>query len=347
MEACVPPTSIRRARHLRVLACGLALALLAGCDKGGDILLLPPNGGTTPADDFNWVQQIPPASNHLYGVAFTDSLRGCVVGSAGLVLTTRNAGVSWQRSTPTTFDLRGVWFSSPAKAWAVGAAGTVLASSDTGATWTRVSVTAGEPLNDVWFADALHGVIVGGSSYGVALWTSDGGSTWHRVTPPSGAALRSVTYPDLADMWAVGDAGAIVGSHDGGASWFHVLPAVTAQNLRAAWGRTASANWAVGAAGTVALTSVGVDSVTWALGNSAGASNQLEGTCFPAPLIGYAVGYNGSGVILRTDDGGASWSPQSALSANRLNAVFFADSLHGWVVGDNGTIRHTAHGGHP
>src|SRR5690349_21074595 len=114
MEAFAPPTPSRRAPRRRLLACGLALALLAGCDKTGSIVGTPRPGGGPPSSDFNWVKQTPPASNHLYGVAFTDSLRGCVVGSAGLVLTTRDAGASWQRSTPTTFDLRSVWFSTPA-----------------------------------------------------------------------------------------------------------------------------------------------------------------------------------------------------------------------------------------
>ncbi|HET7224076.1 MAG TPA: YCF48-related protein [Candidatus Eisenbacteria bacterium] len=335
----------RRVAPLVVVACALGLALLSGCDKGGTTILVPPGGGVPPADDFDWVRQIPPASNPLYGVYFVDSLRGWVVGSAGLILSTRDAGATWHRMNPTTFDLRSVWFTSPADGWAVGAAGTVLATSDSGATWTRVSVTAGEPLNDVWFADASHGIIAGGSGYGVVLWTTDGGATWNRVTPPTGP-LRSVTFPDLLDAYAVGDAGVIAGSHDGGKSWFKILPAITAQNLRAVWGRSSVSNWAVGAAGTIAETAFGTDSVTWSLGTSAGASVQLEGVSFPAPTIGYAAGFNGSGVILRTDDAGTTWTPQPAASTSRLNAVFFADSLHGWAVGDNGTIRHTAHGGH-
>ena len=40
------------------------------------------------------------------------------------------------------------------------------------------------------------------------------------------------------------------------------------------------------------------------------------------------------------------WAPQVLRSQFRINGVFFSDSLHGWAVGDNGTIRHTAHGGH-
>ena len=41
-----------------------------------------------------------------------------------------------------------------------------------------------------------------------------------------------------------------------------------------------------------------------------------------------------------------SWQPQQPDAQFRLNAVFFVDALRGWAVGNNGLIRHTAHGGH-
>ena len=62
-------------------------------------------------------------------------------------------------------------------------------------------------------------------------------------------------------------------------------------------------------------------------------------------MNGYAVGINGVGTVIRTEDGGQTWSQQSPNAQFRLNAVYFVDGLRGWVVGDNGTIRHTARGG--
>jgi photosystem II stability/assembly factor-like uncharacterized protein len=69
--------------------------------------------------------------------------------------------------------------------------------------------------------------------------------------------------------------------------------------------------------------------------------------CLPDTLTGFAVGWNGTvGVVLHTSDGGETWgAPQTVSSQYRLRGVFFLDARRGWVVGDNGTIRHTTSGG--
>src|SRR5205085_2934123 len=101
---------------------------------------------------------------------------------------------------------------------------------------------------------------------------------------------------------------------------------------------------AVGDQGVAPVTTVGPDSTSWLLMN-AGAANQLEGVCVPTSLVGYAVGWNGAGLVLRSDDGGTSWLPQISNSQFRLNDVFFVDDQRGWAVGDGGTILHTGTGG--
>jgi photosystem II stability/assembly factor-like uncharacterized protein len=112
------------------------------------------------------------------------------------------------------------------------------------------------------------------------------------------------------------------------------------------WRRSESLAWTAGDQGVVPRTRAFVDSTAWELEN-AGASNQLEGVCFPNDLIGYVVGYRDVGAVLRTDDGGTTWQTQIANTQFRLNAVFFVDDRRGWAVGDNGTIIHTGTGGLP
>ncbi|MFQ6058765.1 MAG: two-component regulator propeller domain-containing protein [Anaerolineae bacterium] len=57
---------------------------------------------------------------------------------------------------------------------------------------------------------------------------------------------------------------------------------------------------------------------------------------------GWAVG--AEGIILRTTDGGESWTPQTQGSED-LYDVHFVDADHGWAVGANSTILRTANGG--
>jgi len=58
---------------------------------------------------------------------------------------------------------------------------------------------------------------------------------------------------------------------------------------------------------------------------------------------GWAVGDHG--VIVRTTDGGASWSLQDSGVLVTLRDVWFADGVNGWAVGDFGTILRTTNGG--
>ncbi|MDQ3194518.1 MAG: T9SS type A sorting domain-containing protein [Bacteroidota bacterium] len=52
-----------------------------------------------------------------------------------------------------------------------------------------------------------------------------------------------------------------------------------------------------------------------------------------------------TGTILKTTDGGGSWSFQNAGAANNLNGIYFTDLNTGVAVGDTGKILRTTNGG--
>ena len=52
-----------------------------------------------------------------------------------------------------------------------------------------------------------------------------------------------------------------------------------------------------------------------------------------------------AGTILRTTDGGATWTLQTSGTTNALNAVSFVDAKTGTAVGVRGTIVRTTDGG--
>ncbi len=291
-----------------------------------------------------WFAQVSNSTAELNGVFFLpDGRTGWAVGDGGRILRTLNAGVTWTAQVSNTaFPLEGVWFTGSAEGWAVGGNGTVLHTTNSGVLWTRVlSVPASEVLYDVHFATRDTGWAVGAN--GVVLRTFDRGDTWQKLYP-TGFTLRSVSFAGTRDGWAVGDNGVILGTHNRGLAWFIVQPSVTGLGLSAVWRRADSLAFAAGEQGVVPRTEVGPDSTRWIL-DSNGAANQLEGVHFPTDLTGYTVGWNGVGIVLRSDDGGSSWLPQIANTQYRLNDVFFVDDRRGWAVGANGTILHTGTGG--
>lgn len=291
-----------------------------------------------------WYTQASATSNDLNGVFFRPNGRdGWAVGDAGTIVRTDDAGASWgTRASSTAFNLNDVWFTTDVTGFAVGHGGTVMRTRNAGQSWTRLTnVPATENLFGVCFVDTANGWAVG--SNGITLRTANGGASWTK-TYPTANQLNSVSFYDALNGWAVGEGGVIVGTHDGGVSWYVVQPAVTANALRAVWRNSNTLAWAAGLQGTFPFTVATPDSLQWALG-SLGATNQIGGLQMVDGTTGYAVGTNGTGLVLKTLTGGATWGPQISNTAQSLNDVWFVDPLRGWAVGVSGRIIHTAKGG--
>jgi len=291
-----------------------------------------------------WYSQASSTVNDLNGVFFLpDGRDGWAVGDAGTIVHTSTAGTSWGvQASGTAFNLNDVWFTTGATGFAVGHGGTVMRTRNGGASWTRLlNVSTSDNLFGVCFADTTHGWAVGAN--GTVVRTADAGQTWSRLNPTS-LQLNAVSFSDTTDGWAVGEGGVIVGTHDGGRSWYVVQPSVTSQSLHGVWRSSATNAVAVGAQGVRPFTLATPDSLQWNLG-TLGAGNDMRALHIVSPLIGYAVGTNGAGLVLKSFDGGSTWGPQVSNAAQTLNGVWFVDDLRGWAVGAAGRIVHTSNGG--
>jgi photosystem II stability/assembly factor-like uncharacterized protein len=71
--------------------------------------------------------------------------------------------------------------------------------------------------------------------------------------------------------------------------------------------------------------------------------DDLFSASFPNEKEGWACGR--WGCILRTEDGGKTWSRQDSGTDYTLTSIHFVDPNNGWAVGDGGTIVHTKNGG--
>jgi photosystem II stability/assembly factor-like uncharacterized protein len=321
---------------------------------------------------YGWVNQSSAAQTlaNLRGVHFVTASEGWIVGDLGTILHTANSGKTWsaQMSGSTGYTLNAVWFISPAIGLAVGSAGRVLRTTDGGKTWGVVVASTSSGLNDVLFQDANRGWIVGNG--GTILRTNNGGATWTRVTPaPTVADLQAVSFPPYtlggnppADPygmgWAVGAGGTILTTNDFGQTWRLVSPYVTTEGLFGVARLTKVDAIAVGTNTTVLNTYASGDTALWQLLPLPAPLTNFTAVSWspqsPAPGNAWAVGKQTSGpalaIVFHSDDGGATWTPQNLpntapLSGNGLEDVFFLDDNHGWAVGAQGLILHTATGG--
>jgi photosystem II stability/assembly factor-like uncharacterized protein len=163
--------------------------------------------------------------------------------------------------------------------------------------------------------------------------------TWQLQSPlPTGQVLHGVDLVSPSEAWAVGEAGVILHTTDGGVTWA-TQNSGTNQQLNAVRFLDPQHGWAVG--GVLLYTTDG--GRTWVAGTRTGNMGTLYSVDFVDTSNGWAVGVQGG--VLRTTDGGHTWLTGTTPSGQNLIGVDFVDVNTGWAVGGNGTILHTANGG--
>jgi photosystem II stability/assembly factor-like uncharacterized protein len=172
------------------------------------------------------------------------------------------------------------------------------------------------------------------------LWTTtDGGATWTSRNINATVPLRAMTFVDARNGVAVGDAGMVLGTEDGGRTWQPRESGTKEKLFDIVFaGRN---GWAAGMNGTIVATTDG--GRTWAR-QKTGTTQAIEGIFFLTEKLGWAVGW--AGTILKTTDGGATWKLIKAEVAQwSTSSIFFKDENTGWAAGFSGQLIHSKDGG--
>lgn len=158
--------------------------------------------------------------------------------------------------------------------------------------------------------------------------------------------LNDVHFVNRTYGWAVGAAGTLLHSQDGGRTWAHQLSTV-GTTLHAVYFVDKSMGWAVGDQGVILHTADG--GRTWLLQQS-NTTEALRALDFVDEQHGWVVGENS--IIRATSDGGATWRTQTPPMHFRFfvgAAVDFWDQQHGWIApwsgSPDGGILATTDGG--
>jgi photosystem II stability/assembly factor-like uncharacterized protein len=94
--------------------------------------------------------EIDSGSPYFRGLFFINARTGWVAGGQGTILTTADAGMTWQAQGSGTFEnLHGLHFSDGLNGWAVGNRGLILGTNDGGKTWERQSSGTNHDLRAV------------------------------------------------------------------------------------------------------------------------------------------------------------------------------------------------------
>lgn len=253
----------------------------------------------------------------LRAIACKGAEQAVVAGAGGLVLTTIDGGQQWTRQDiEDAPELRAVALSAGAIGYIAGD-GIVLRSQDDARSWTALPIAAHD-----WTAvstTATGATVLLASAAGELFRLRDDELT--RVYAGTGVPLRGVAItPDGAGAVAVGDAGRLLRSDDGGEQW---TPEVlsTARDLQAVRiSGDASLIVAVGAAGTIVR--FGRDDV--AVSELLDPALSLRALHLDQSGHGHAVGDHG--VMFETHDAGLAWAP---IEHGFTSDLLGLDDLHG------------------
>lgn len=180
----------------------------------------------------------------------------------------------------------------------------VYASSDGGQSFTELSSPWGvqsgvsaATASALFFVDSGNGWL----ALGTKIWrTSSAGASWASVD--AGFVARDLHFFDSMNGIGVGDDGAIRRTNNGGGSWTAVTSPTTTR-LRHMFWLDAQRGWATG-------------------------YDEVDIGSFDAPEI-----VLDDGVVLRTTDGGASWTQVAAFDGQGVGPIsFLADGQTGWLA---------------
>lgn len=297
-----------------------------------------------------WSAATSGTTNNLNGGYLLDSGAGFVVGDAGTILKTTDAGMTWSPLTSgTTNALYDVYFFDATQGVVVGEQGLILRTTDGGAGWQGVTSRVKDALRSVSFS-GMNG-ISGGDSQDI-LYSTDAGASWQISQSGffgggfSGAQMLSSTVGFFAGQNSIFQS-LLGASTDGGATWafqpFYFDKNEGGgtdvfffdQNTGVVSGTVFDGRGAI-----ARTTDAGVSWSTLFFDQA------IQGIDFPQPTSGFAVGAGGR--ISHSTDAGITWTDQSSGTSANLNDISFAsDALRGFAVGDSGTILWTTSGGGP
>ncbi len=167
----------------------LAVAVGGEAFQHGRILRLEGNAILTQIDSF---------ANEISTVYISDEQTVHAAGF-GIVLRSDDAALTWTRLDIEGDFFRSIHFPSATVGYMVGSAGTIMKTDDAGQSWKKLRdgskiKVSNIPFQDVFFVDENKGYIVG---HGGVFWrTLNGGDEWQEVKSFPGADLNSVHVAD-------------------------------------------------------------------------------------------------------------------------------------------------------
>ncbi|MBK7578370.1 MAG: hypothetical protein IPI24_13235 [Ignavibacteria bacterium] len=210
-----------------------------------------------------------------------------------------------------------------------------------GTTWISISLNLSIDITNITMLDGTFGYLIGAD--GTICRTFDGGLTWSILISGVQSTLRGVYIVSRNIAYVVGDGGICLQTLDGGRTWVRIhlntsvhLRSITVVN---GWG------YIVGTGGAIFRFSS--DYVLTIHGTTysrvfTNVNVALGGTFFIDGMRGFMIG--DGGVLLRTIDGGISWTTINIGISIRFTSIYTINGIV-YICGQNGYLAYSNDGG--
>jgi photosystem II stability/assembly factor-like uncharacterized protein len=168
---------------------------------------------------------------------------------------------------------------------------------------------------------------------------------WNSIYTPINGWDYTAVHARTNDQVVVGVRDTVFVSYDGGANWNKRITNISQSYVDAIRMKSASEILIGGSysGSDVEYIALSIDSgATWNIQHSNSGKDRINDFYFRNANEGYAVG--DLGTILRTLDGGVSWTPLNSGTSADLIGIWFEDPLVGHAVGEYATLK-TVNGG--
>lgn len=294
-----------------------------------------------------WFNQISGTSQNLRSIQFINNLTGFIAGEGGTFLKSTNGGNNWiQQSVGTSQSFYSVYFFDANTGMVCGNAGMIFRTINGGNSWDLIPSGVSVSLYGISFANYSNGICTGNS--GTLLYSSNGGLSWNI----SVTGYLTTFYSCYMVNQTIGYTGGVntifqpllAKTINSGLNWSYFAFYINSNegNLRDVHFFNETSGYAVSniwnGQGGISTTSNG--GANWTSQIFQYGLNTVD---FIDAATGYCAGYNG--FVLRTTDGGISWSFQSSNVSNTLRSIDFTDVNTGYITGGGGIILKTTNGG--
>lgn len=297
------------------------------------------NGGS------NWTSQVTGSTYPLDAIWFLDLNTGVTVAADGKVYNTMNGGTNWQYVSDLKPGITKITNVMSNALFACGDNGTLAYGNTLGSSWSLKNQGTSAKIKDIYFMNNQTGWAA--NEWDQLLYTSNSGINWSLTAPVGLERLEGVCFTNNNTGYVLGltnnDEGGstptINKTTNGGSSWQTI--SFTGSNPMSLQFVNNNDGFMLAKNGANSVlhrtTNAGVNWLNYT-------TNQEIYDCyFTTQTNGWMCGKNG--LIMRSTDGGATWSTQSTSVSDSLLSVYFRNASFGWACGTNGRIIATTNGG--